>query len=126
MELDFLGSRKFQTISLINIFNESSYQLSSIEHKLLSLGYKYKLRLQSSLSENIQSWHRSVDRYQRQLNTQLYFSTTPAFEEGDDFQYLPRAPSTWSPPLSPYSNALTAYIKNVRRSGIQAIRRKPV
>ena len=118
-------AKKFKNIQLINIFNKSSYQLTHTEHILLSLGNKFKIPLQLSTSNNIKSWHRSVNKFQRQLDTQLYFSTIPDFPTSPDFNYLPRFPSYWNPPTSPYSIKLKNYIDQIRKEGVRAIHHKP-
>ena len=124
-ELDNLVFKKFKSIKLINILNKSSYQLTETEHLLLSLGHKFKIPLQLSTSHNSYLWHRSIDRFHRQLNTQLYFATNPDFTRDHDFQYLPKIPTQWTPPDATYSVTLKQYIASVRHSGIKAIRLRP-
>ena len=70
-------------------------------------------------------WDRSINKYRHQLDTQLFFACTPDFYRGEDYHFLPRFPSQWTPPSSPYSDALKCYIEKVRQSGRSAIRRKP-
>ena len=118
-------ANKFKHIKLINIFNQSSYHLSHTEHILLSLGNKFKIPLQSNTSDNLKSWHRSVNKFQRQLDTQLYFSTIPEYTKPPDFNFLPRVPSTWNPPNSTYTTILKDYIDHIRKKGVTAIIKKP-
>jgi hypothetical protein len=104
-------ARKYANVTNTEIFNLSSYILSSTEKIVLGLGVKFIPLPKTDPTTLIASIHTSIDTFHRKLKLAFFFSTPSLFSTTIP---LVENRALWDPPPHPVDPVLSEFISSLK------------